>query len=128
MKQVTPFVISEFTNPSGKIVFQLYARIDGQRFRKNFQTRTEAEAERQVLSLPGKSAHGHHRPAQQRDFSQGQGTVHRHAAQLDEASPDSASPRGSLRLLRRLRSRDAHSHPAQDAGSRVIHSHACGQP
>jgi integrase len=51
MKQVTPFVISEFTNPSGKIVFQLYARIDGQRFRKNFQTRVEAEAERQVQEV-----------------------------------------------------------------------------
>jgi len=51
MKQVTPFVISEFTNPSGKIVFQLYARIDGQRFRKNFQTRAEAEAERQLQEV-----------------------------------------------------------------------------
>ena len=51
MKQVTPFVISEFTNPSGKIVFQLYARIDRQRFRKNFQTRAEAEAERQVQEV-----------------------------------------------------------------------------
>ncbi len=51
MKTVTPFVISEFTNPSGKIVFQLYARIDGQRFRKNFPTRTEAEAERQVQEV-----------------------------------------------------------------------------
>ena len=51
MKTVTPFVISEFTNPSGKIVFQLYARIDGQRFRKNFQTRAEAEAERQVQEV-----------------------------------------------------------------------------
>ena len=51
MKQVTPFVISEFTNPSGKIVFQLYARIDGKRFRPNFPTRAEAEAERQILGL-----------------------------------------------------------------------------
>lgn len=51
MKQLTPFVISEFTNPSGKIVFQLYARIDGQRVRKNFPTRTEAEAERQVQEI-----------------------------------------------------------------------------
>ncbi|MDD3179554.1 MAG: site-specific integrase [Opitutaceae bacterium] len=51
MKQTTPFVISEFTNPSGKIVFQLYARIDGQRFRKNFRTRAEAEAERQVQEV-----------------------------------------------------------------------------
>jgi integrase len=51
MKQATPFVISEFTNPSGKIVFQLYARLDGQRFRKNFPTHAEAEAERQVQEV-----------------------------------------------------------------------------
>lgn len=57
MKQVTPFVISEFTNPSGKIVFQLYARIDGQRFRKNFQTRAEAEAERQVQEVSWPHSH-----------------------------------------------------------------------
>jgi hypothetical protein len=48
MKHKSPFVISEFTNPSGAIVFQLYARLDGKRFRKNFPTRAEAEAERQV--------------------------------------------------------------------------------
>jgi hypothetical protein len=51
MKHTSPFVISEFTNPSGNIVFQLYARLDGKRFRKNFATRTEAEAERAFASL-----------------------------------------------------------------------------
>jgi integrase len=51
MKHTTPFVISEFTNPSGAIVFQLYARLDGKRFRKNFPTRAEAEAERQVQEV-----------------------------------------------------------------------------
>jgi hypothetical protein len=51
MKQENPYVISEFTNPSGKIVFQLYARIDSKRFRKNFPTRAEAEAERQILGI-----------------------------------------------------------------------------
>lgn len=51
MKHVSPFVISEFTNPSGNIVFQLYARLDGQRFRKNFPTREEAEAERQIQEI-----------------------------------------------------------------------------
>ncbi len=51
MKQENPYVISEFTNPSGKIVFQLYARIDGKRFRKNFPTRAEANAERQILGI-----------------------------------------------------------------------------
>lgn len=51
MKHKSPFVISEFTNPSGAIVFQLYARLDGKRFRKNFPTRAEAEAERQVQEV-----------------------------------------------------------------------------
>jgi integrase len=51
MKNKSPFVISEFTNPSGNIVFQLYARLDGKRFRKNFPTRAEAEAERQVQEV-----------------------------------------------------------------------------
>ena len=51
MKHANPFVISEFTNPSGNIVFQLYARIDGKRFRKNFSTRAEALAERQVQEV-----------------------------------------------------------------------------
>ncbi len=51
MKQENPYVISEFTNPSGKIVFQVYARIDGKRFRKNFPTHAEAEAERQILGI-----------------------------------------------------------------------------
>ncbi len=51
MKHKSPFVISEFTNPSGNIVFQLYARLDGKRFRKNFPTRAEAEAERQVQEV-----------------------------------------------------------------------------
>jgi hypothetical protein len=48
MDQVTPFVISEFTNPSGNVVFPVYARLDGERFRKDFMTRAEAEPERQV--------------------------------------------------------------------------------
>ena len=51
MKHKSPFVISEFTNPSGAIVFQLYARLDGTRFRKNFLTREEAEPERQVQEV-----------------------------------------------------------------------------
>ena len=51
MKNKSSFVISEFTNPSGNIVFQLYARLDGKRFRKNFPTRAEAEAERQVQEV-----------------------------------------------------------------------------
>jgi len=51
MKHKSPFVISQFTNPSGEIVFRVYGRVDGERIRKNFPTRAEAEAERQVLEL-----------------------------------------------------------------------------
>lgn len=51
MKRKSPFVISQFTNPSGEIVFRVYGRVDGERIRKNFPTRAEAEAERQVLEL-----------------------------------------------------------------------------
>ena len=51
MKHVSPFVISEFTNPSGEIVYRLYARIDGKRIRQNFKTRAEAEAERQIQEV-----------------------------------------------------------------------------
>jgi hypothetical protein len=51
MKQENPYVILEFKNPSGKIVFQIYARTDRKRFRKNFPTRAEAEAERQILGI-----------------------------------------------------------------------------
>ena len=45
------FVVSEFTNPSGEIVYRLYGRIEGQRIRKNFSTWAEAEAERQAREL-----------------------------------------------------------------------------
>lgn len=45
------FVVSEFKNPSGEIVYRLYGRVDGQRIRKNFATRAEAEAERQAREL-----------------------------------------------------------------------------
>jgi len=51
MKHVTPFVISEFTNPSGDVVYRVSGWLDGQRVRKNFSTRAEAEAERQALKL-----------------------------------------------------------------------------
>src|SRR5688572_5216585 len=51
MKKVSPFVISEFTNPSGEIVYRLYARVEGQRIRKNFATLAEAKAEREVLEV-----------------------------------------------------------------------------
>ena len=51
MKTLVSFVISEFTNPSGEIVFRVAGWLDGKRIRKNFPTRAEAEAERQVLEV-----------------------------------------------------------------------------
>src|SRR5260221_1944716 len=51
MKQVSPFVISEFTNPSGEVVFRVSGWLDGKRIRKNFTTRAEAEVERQTLEI-----------------------------------------------------------------------------
>jgi integrase len=53
------FVIAKFTNPSRDIVFRVSGWLDGRRVRKNFATRAEAEAERQVLevqSLQGETA------------------------------------------------------------------------
>ena len=51
MKQESTFLISEFTNPSGEIVFRINGWLDGKRVRKNFTTRAEAEAERQVYEI-----------------------------------------------------------------------------
>jgi hypothetical protein len=51
MNHTPAFVISEFTNPSGEIVFRVAGWLDGKRVRKNFTTRTDAEAERQILEI-----------------------------------------------------------------------------
>src|SRR5476651_482772 len=51
MNQPTPFVVSEFTNPSGDVVFRISGWLAGKRIRKDFVTRAEAEAERQVLEV-----------------------------------------------------------------------------
>ena len=51
MNPNSSFVISQFTNPSGEIVFRVSGWLDGKRVRKNFPTRPEAEAERQVLEV-----------------------------------------------------------------------------
>ncbi len=45
------FVVSEYTNPSGEIVFRVSGWLDGKRVRKNLATRAEAQAERQALEL-----------------------------------------------------------------------------
>jgi hypothetical protein len=51
MSRTPQFVISEFTNPSGEIVFRLTGWLDGMRIRKNFHSRAEASAERQTLEI-----------------------------------------------------------------------------
>lgn len=51
MNQAAPFVITSFTNPSGDVVFRVSGWLDGKRVRKNFPTRAEADAERQVLEV-----------------------------------------------------------------------------
>ncbi|MDI1248233.1 MAG: site-specific integrase [Lacunisphaera sp.] len=51
MKPKNPFVISSFTNPSRDVVFRVSGWLDGKRVRKNFPTRSEAEAERQLLEI-----------------------------------------------------------------------------
>jgi hypothetical protein len=51
MNQKNSFVISQFTNPSGEIVFRVSGWLDGNRLRKNFPTRAEAEAERQIFEI-----------------------------------------------------------------------------
>ena len=51
MKQTQSFVISEFTNPSGEIVYRVSGWLDGKRVRKNFPTRAEARAEVEGLEI-----------------------------------------------------------------------------
>jgi integrase len=63
MNQVTPFVISEFANPSGEIVYRVSGWLDGKRLRKNFTTRIEALAERQALEVQRLQGESGVRPA-----------------------------------------------------------------
>jgi len=51
MKQKNSFVISEFTNPSGEIVFRVSGWLDGKRIRKNVESRAEAKAEVDALEI-----------------------------------------------------------------------------
>ncbi len=51
MKSATPFVISEFTNPSGDVVFRVSGWLNGKRVRRNLPTRAEAKAEMQSLEV-----------------------------------------------------------------------------
>ncbi len=49
MSQAAQFVISEFTNPSGEVVFRVTGWLDGKRIRKNYPTQAEATAARNLL-------------------------------------------------------------------------------
>jgi|CZKI01.1.fsa_nt_gi integrase len=51
MNPLSSFVVSPFTNPSGEVVFRVSGWLYGKRIRKNFATRAEAEAERQVFEV-----------------------------------------------------------------------------
>lgn len=51
MTPKSSFVITRFNNPSGEVVFRVIGWLDGKRLRKNFRTRAEAEAERQILEV-----------------------------------------------------------------------------
>ncbi len=51
MKHPSAFVISEFTNPSGEVVFRVAGWLDGKRVRRNFATRPEAKAEVDALEI-----------------------------------------------------------------------------
>jgi hypothetical protein len=56
MSRAPQFVISEFTYPSGKIVFRLTGWLDGKRIRKNFPSRAEAGAVPQTMEIQQKQA------------------------------------------------------------------------
>jgi integrase len=51
MNPLSSFVVSQFTNPSGDVVFRVSGWLYGTRIRKNFATRAEAEAERQIFEI-----------------------------------------------------------------------------
>jgi hypothetical protein len=51
MNEANPFVISQFTNPSGEIVFRVAGWLEGKRVRQNYSTRAEADAQRQLLQV-----------------------------------------------------------------------------
>jgi len=51
MNHAASFTISEFTNPSGEVVFRVSGWIDGKRIRKNFPTGVEAKAETDAFEI-----------------------------------------------------------------------------
>ncbi|MFZ1056945.1 MAG: hypothetical protein WAN79_14830, partial [Opitutaceae bacterium] len=63
MNPLRSFVVSQFTNPSGKVVFRVSGWLCGKRIRKNFAARAEAEAERQVFEVGSLQSKGNVRAA-----------------------------------------------------------------
>src|SRR5664280_459493 len=59
MNPNSSFSISQFTNPSGEVVFRISGWLDGKRIRKNFSNRAEAEAERQAYEISSLQAGVH---------------------------------------------------------------------
>ena len=51
MKQTNSFVIAEFTNPSGEVVFRVSGWLDGKRIRRNCPTYAEAKVEADALEI-----------------------------------------------------------------------------
>lgn len=49
MTKSSPFVVSDFTNPSGAIVYRVSGWRNGKRYRKNHETLIEAQRERNAL-------------------------------------------------------------------------------
>ncbi len=51
MKHREKFAVKEFKNPSGEIVYRVDGWFNGERVRKNFATRKEADVEQQLLEI-----------------------------------------------------------------------------
>ena len=63
------------------------------------------------------SSHRHHRSTRVRPLPARTRAINSHAARMDQAAPHSASQGRSFRLLRSTRSRRAHPHEAESAGT-----------
>jgi hypothetical protein len=51
MNQAAPFVVSQFANPSGEVVFRVSGWLAGRRIRKNCATQAEAKADPDALEV-----------------------------------------------------------------------------
>ena len=51
MRDSKPFKISKFTNRGGSLSWRVSGSVNGKQIRRNFQSRADADAERQVLEI-----------------------------------------------------------------------------